>query len=47
LQIADRILVMRQGRISGELPGRANPDPQHSTTQEDVMRLAAPQEQTR
>lgn len=33
LQVADRILVMRQGRISGELPGR--------TTQEEVMRLAA------
>jgi ABC-type sugar transport system ATPase subunit len=33
LQVADRILVMRQGRLSGELPGR--------TTQEDIMRLAA------
>ena len=33
LQVADRILVMRQGRISGELPGR--------TTQEEIMRLAA------
>ncbi len=33
LQVADRILVMRQGRISGELPGR--------TTQEQIMRLAA------
>jgi ABC-type sugar transport system ATPase subunit len=33
LQVADRILVMRQGRISGELPGR--------TTQEEMMRLAA------
>ncbi len=32
LQVADRILVMRQGRISGELPGR--------TTQEEIMRLA-------
>jgi ABC-type sugar transport system ATPase subunit len=32
LQVADRILVMRQGRITGELPGR--------TTQEDIMRLA-------
>ena len=31
LQVADRILVMRQGRISGELPGR--------TTQEEIMRL--------
>jgi ABC-type sugar transport system ATPase subunit len=38
LQVADRILVMRQGRISGELPGR--------TTQEQIMRLAAPEEQT-
>ncbi|HUS08769.1 MAG TPA: sugar ABC transporter ATP-binding protein [Bryobacteraceae bacterium] len=38
LQVADRILVMRQGRISGELPGR--------TTQEQIMRLAAMQEQT-
>jgi ABC-type sugar transport system ATPase subunit len=33
LQTADRILVMRQGRISGELPGR--------TTQEEIMRYAA------
>lgn len=33
LQVADRILVMRQGRISGDLPGK--------TTQEDIMRLAA------
>lgn len=33
LQVADRILVMRQGRIAGELPGR--------TTQEAIMRLAA------
>jgi ABC-type sugar transport system ATPase subunit len=33
LQVADRILVMRQGRISGELPGR--------TTQEEIMRFAA------
>ncbi|HVT94866.1 MAG TPA: sugar ABC transporter ATP-binding protein [Bryobacteraceae bacterium] len=32
LQTADRILVMRQGRISGELPGH--------TTQEAIMRLA-------
>jgi ABC-type sugar transport system ATPase subunit len=32
LQVADRILVMRRGRLSGELPGR--------TTQEAVMRLA-------
>jgi ribose transport system ATP-binding protein len=37
LQVADRILVMRDGRISGELPGH--------TTQEEIMRLAAPQEQ--
>jgi len=33
LQVADRILVMRQGQISGELPGK--------TTQQDIMRLAA------
>lgn len=33
LQVADRILVMRQGRLTGELPGR--------TTQEAIMRLAA------
>src|SRR5580658_3086059 len=33
LQVADRILVMRQGRITGELPGGA--------TQEEIMRLAA------
>jgi ABC-type sugar transport system ATPase subunit len=32
LQVADRILVMRQGRIAGELP--------RGTTQEEVMRLA-------
>ena len=38
LQIADRVLVMRQGRLTGELPG--------STTQEEIMRLAALQEQT-
>ncbi|MBZ5611211.1 MAG: sugar ABC transporter ATP-binding protein [Acidobacteriia bacterium] len=33
IQVADRILVMRQGRISGELPGR--------TTPEAIMRYAA------
>ena len=33
LQVADRILVMRQGRIRAELPGRA--------TQEEIMRYAA------
>jgi ABC-type sugar transport system ATPase subunit len=33
LQVADRILVMRQGKISGELPGRS--------TQEEIMRYAA------
>lgn len=33
LQVADRILVMRGGRIAGELPGR--------TTQEEIMHLAA------
>ena len=32
IQVADRILVMSQGAISGELPGR--------TTQEEIMRLA-------
>jgi ABC-type sugar transport system ATPase subunit len=32
-QIADRILVMRQGRLSGELPG--------GSSQESIMRLAA------
>ena len=33
LQVADRIIVMRQGRFTGVLPGR--------TTQEEIMRLAA------
>ena len=33
LQVADRIVVMRQGQFTGELPGR--------TTQEEIMRLAA------
>jgi ABC-type sugar transport system ATPase subunit len=33
LQVADRILVMRQGRISGQLPKGATP--------EEIMRLAA------
>ena len=33
LQVADRILVMRQGRLAGELPGR--------TSQEEIMHLAA------
>jgi ABC-type sugar transport system ATPase subunit len=33
LQVADRILVMRRGRIVGEAPGHA--------TQEEIMRLAA------
>jgi ABC-type sugar transport system ATPase subunit len=32
LQVADRVLVMRQGRISGELPKGA--------TQEEIMRRA-------
>ena len=32
VQVADRILVMRQGRIAGELPGRSS--------QEEIMRLA-------
>jgi ABC-type sugar transport system ATPase subunit len=34
IQVADRILVMAQGRLTGELPGR--------TTQEEIMSLAAP-----
>lgn len=34
IQVADRILVLCSGRITGELPGR--------TTQEEIMRLAAP-----
>jgi ABC-type sugar transport system ATPase subunit len=33
LQVADRILVMREGSIAGELPGH--------TTQEEIMRYAA------
>jgi ABC-type sugar transport system ATPase subunit len=33
LQVADRILVMRQGKLAGELPRR--------TTQEEIMKLAA------
>jgi ABC-type sugar transport system ATPase subunit len=33
LQVADRILVMREGKITGELPG--------STTQQEIMRHAA------
>lgn len=32
-QVADRIVVMRQGKLTGELPGNA--------TQEEIMRLAA------
>ncbi|MBC8166034.1 MAG: sugar ABC transporter ATP-binding protein [Bryobacteraceae bacterium] len=36
LQVPDRVLVMRQGRIAGELPGR--------TSQEEIMRLAALEE---
>jgi ABC-type sugar transport system ATPase subunit len=39
LQAADRILVMRQGRITGELPGR--------TSQEEIMRYAALQTEGR
>jgi ribose transport system ATP-binding protein len=34
IQVADRIVVLAAGRITGELPGR--------TTQEEIMRLAAP-----
>jgi ABC-type sugar transport system ATPase subunit len=37
IQVADRILVMRQGRIVGELPGK--------TTQEEIMALAAFEEE--
>lgn len=37
IQVADRIVVMRQGRISGALPGR--------TTQEEIMALAAFEEE--
>ena len=33
LQVADRILVMRQGRMTAELPGQ--------TTQEEILRYAA------
>jgi len=33
LQVPDRILVMRNGRLAGELPGR--------TTQEEIIKLAA------
>lgn len=33
IQVADRILVMRQGRITAELPGKSN--------QEEIMRYAA------
>ena len=33
IQVADRVLVMRQGRLTGELPGHC--------AQEDIMRLAA------
>jgi ABC-type sugar transport system ATPase subunit len=35
LQVADRILVMANGRLTGELPGK-------TTTQEEIMRLASP-----
>ena len=36
LQVPDRILVMRQGRLAGELP--------RGSSQEEIMRLAALQE---
>ncbi len=39
IQVADRILVMSQGGLTGELPGR--------TTQEEIMRLAAPVAESR
>jgi ribose transport system ATP-binding protein/rhamnose transport system ATP-binding protein len=35
LGLADRVLVMREGSIGGELPGQG-------TTEEDVLRLASP-----
>ncbi|MCC6588954.1 MAG: sugar ABC transporter ATP-binding protein [Bryobacterales bacterium] len=35
IQVADRILVMREGQLTGELPGR--------TTQEEIMHLATRQ----
>jgi ABC-type sugar transport system ATPase subunit len=38
IQVADRIIVLAAGRITGELPGR--------TTQEEIMRLAAPVSQS-
>ena len=38
VHVADRILVMRQGKLSGELP--------RGSSQEKIMRLAALQEQT-
>ncbi|WP_238325890.1 sugar ABC transporter ATP-binding protein [Bryobacter aggregatus] len=39
IQVADRILVMRQGKITGELPGK--------TTQEEIMALAAFEEEAK
>jgi ribose transport system ATP-binding protein len=36
VQVPDRILVMRQGRLTGELP--------RGSSQEEIMRLAALQE---
>jgi ribose transport system ATP-binding protein len=38
IQVADRILVLCAGRITGELPGR--------TSQQEIMRLAAPAAQS-
>jgi ribose transport system ATP-binding protein len=35
LGLADRVVVMREGAVAGELPG-------HGTTEEDVLRLASP-----
>jgi ABC-type sugar transport system ATPase subunit len=40
IQVADRILVMSNGRLTGELPGSTTQTGQ--ITQEDIMRLAAP-----
>ena len=38
LQVPDRVLVMRQGRLTGELP--------RGSSQEEIMNLAAVEEQT-
>jgi ABC-type sugar transport system ATPase subunit len=38
IQVADRILVMAGGRLTGELPGK--------TTQAEIMRVAAPSKES-